>query len=104
MEELGLLANVPVPNVQFLFANFGEEPAFKCMETVQILRKKGIVAELYPDAVKLKKQISYADKKQIPYLVMVGSEELEKDFYTLKDMKNGTQKALNLQALLDLVF
>lgn len=103
LEELALLADVAMPKAKVLFANFGKEEAMKSVEALAVLRKKGITAELYPDNVKLKKQISYADKKQIPYLVMLGSKEIEKDFYTVKDMADSSQKKLSLQELLELV-
>jgi histidyl-tRNA synthetase len=58
------------------------------------LRSNGIVAELYPDALKLKKQITYANKRNIPYIVLVGNQEMNSNTFTLKNMLDGSQKTL----------
>jgi histidyl-tRNA synthetase len=57
----------------------------------------GIKAEIYPDAAKMKKQFNYADKKQIPYVMILGSEEIQSGQLALKDMKSGEQKQLPLE-------
>lgn len=60
------------------------------------LRKEGIAAEIYPDLVKIKKQFNYAGKKGIPYVGVMGSEELENNTISLKDMTSGEQESLSL--------
>jgi histidyl-tRNA synthetase len=66
------------------------------LQVLQQLRAQGIAAELYPDAAKMKKQFSYADKKGIPFLLMIGPEEVAEGKYQLKDMEKGEQIALPL--------
>lgn len=94
MEELNLFPTSAVNSTQVLFVNFGDETALHCHELIQSLRKKGISAEFYPDAAKLKKQFSYADKKRIPWVVMLGSDELNSNTVVLKEMKGGTQSSV----------
>ncbi len=83
--------------------NFGEKEASYSMKAVHKLRKKGVICELYPDSAKLKKQFNYANKRQIPFVVMVGTSEMENNEYTLKNMTTGEQKTIPLQELLDLM-
>ena len=86
--------------VQVLFANFGSDESLYSYKAIQSLRSNGIIAELYPEASKLKKQITYANKRNIPFVVLVGDEEMFSKRFTVKDMKSGTQESLNLQELL----
>jgi histidyl-tRNA synthetase len=76
---------------QVLFVNFGKAEADSCQEHAALLRKNGIRAEVYPDPAKMKKQLDYANKKGIPYVVLVGEEELKNNFITLKNMSTGDQ-------------
>ena len=64
-------------------------------------RAAGISAELYPEASKIKKQFDYANKKQIPFVVVIGSDEMQSGELTFKDMNSGTQEKLKIQAILD---
>ncbi|WP_299112648.1 histidine--tRNA ligase [uncultured Winogradskyella sp.] len=100
LEELGLFPNTITDATKVLFINFGEKEALACLEAVTQLRQKGIKAELYPDAAKMKKQMTYANRRNIPYVVLVGKEELESKMFTLKTMETGTQEKLKLQDLL----
>jgi len=95
MEELNLFQEVKVPAPEVLFINFGEVEALYSLKVVQELRKNGISAELYPDKAKIKKQMTYADKRRIPYVAMAGSDEMEKAVSSLKDMKNGNQEQVS---------
>ncbi len=70
---------------------------------MQQLRSKNIKAELYPEAAKIKKQFAYADKREIPFVVIVGSEEVQQQTFTLKNMVSGEQKSCSLSALLELL-
>ncbi len=102
LEELGLFPDTVNENTTVLFINFGNEEALYSMKALQQLREKGVVSELYPDAAKMKKQMNYANKRNIPYVVMVGSEELENNTFTLKNMQLGTQKKVSIETLLKL--
>ncbi|WP_268223273.1 histidine--tRNA ligase [Sinomicrobium oceani] len=101
LEELGLFPETVTATSRVLFINFGEEEAFYSIKALQMLRKQGIKAELYPDNAKMKKQMQYADKRGIPFTVLVGEEEMQKEHYTLKNMQTGEQLAVSLDALIE---
>ena len=101
MEELGLFKDVEIPKPQILFINFGEKEAEYSLKALQKLRKKNIKSELYPDAVKMKKQMNYAHKRGIPFVAMAGSREMENGSFSLKNMQTGEQKEVNLEQLIE---
>ena len=74
------------------------------LNILDILRKKGIESELYPDQVKLKKQMSYADLKKIPYIIIAGEEEIRNNELTIKNMSSGEQKKILLRDLVSFNF
>jgi histidyl-tRNA synthetase len=84
-----------------LFANMGEKEAMYCLPALQAVRNNGISAEIYPEQARLKKQLEYADKKNIPFVVIVGEEERAAEKFLLKNMYNKSQKALSLPQFLD---
>ncbi len=100
LEELGLFTKVDLPKPKVLFVNFGEAEAFYSMKAIAELRKNEIKSELYPDAAKMKKQMNYADKREIPFVVIVGSQEMEKQEFTLKNMISGEQTKVSLSTLI----
>ena len=100
LEELNLFPENSNQAVQVLFANFGSNESLYSYKAIQSLRSNGIIAELYPEASKLKKQITYANKRNIPFVVLVGDQEMFSKKFTVKDMKSGSQESLNLQELL----
>ena len=100
LEELGLFPNLNYQSTQILFSNFGYQESIYCLKSIKKLREFGIIAELYPDAVKLKKQISYANKKDIPYVALVGDEEIKQNKITLKKMSDSSQKILDINELI----
>ena len=100
LEELNLFPENSNQAVQVLFANFGSDESLYSYKAIQSLRSNGIIAELYPEASKLKKQITYANKRNIPFVVLVGDEEMFSKRFTVKDMKSCSQESLNLQELL----
>ncbi|AOR26899.1 histidyl-tRNA synthetase [Formosa sp. Hel3_A1_48] len=100
LEELNLFPENSNQAVQVLFANFGSDESLYSYKAIQSLRSNGIIAELYPEASKLKKQITYANKRNIPFVVLVGDEEMFSKRFTVKDMKSGSQESLNFQELL----
>lgn len=79
---------------QLLFVNFGEQEAAHALMLAKRLRKEGIRCELFPDAAKMKKQMTYADKKGIRYVAILGESELKEGVLTLKDMQSGEQKTV----------
>ena len=103
MEELGLFKNVSIPKPDILFINFGEKEALYSLKAVQYLRKEGIKAELYPDSAKMKKQMTYANKRQISFVALAGSQEIENNTFTLKNMADGSQKEVNLDEMVKVI-
>jgi histidyl-tRNA synthetase len=103
MEELGLFENAPKAGPQVLFINFGDQETFYSLKALQSLRNAGIRSEMYPSSAKLKKQMNYADKKEIPFVVLVGEEEMLKNEFTLKNMLSGAQTNCNLDDLIRLI-
>ena len=99
MEELNLFPKNNQQITTVLFTNFGTNESLYCYKAIQTLRDNGISAELYPDSSKLKKQITYANKRNIPYVVLVGEDELLNNNFTLKDMTTGTQETVDLPTL-----
>jgi len=99
LEELGLFPETVTQNTKVLFINFGEKEALYAMKSVRELRESNIIAELYPDSAKMGKQMKYADKRDIPYVVLAGEEEMTNQKYTLKHMKSGDQSSLDLNHL-----
>lgn len=98
MEELGLFADSAENSVQYLFANYGEKESAAALKIIAQLRANGIAAELYPEAAKLKKQITYAEKKGIPNLVFYGEQEIEAGNITVKNLLNGEQETIAISA------
>jgi len=92
LEELNLFPENSNQAVQVLFANFGSDESLYSYKAIQSLRSNGIIAELYPEASKLKKQITYANKRNIPFVVLVGDEEMFSKRFTVKNMKSGSQE------------
>ena len=90
-------------NTQIIFANLGEKEIITCLQYVQQLRETGIIAELYPDITKLKKQFEYADKHNISYMAIVGEEEIKQETISVKNLKTGEQQAYGIDALITLL-
>ncbi len=102
LEELDLFNQVELPKPKVLFLNLGEQEATYCMKALINLRNKGIKSELYPDASKMKKQLNYANRRAIQFVVIVGTSEMENKKFTLKNMQSGEQQTCNLQELVDI--
>ncbi len=101
LEQLNLFPETTTKGVEVLFINFGEDEALYAMQAINRLREKGISAELYPDAAKMKKQMVYANRREIPYVVFTGGQEVANGTYTLKNMDKGTQETLSLDAMIN---
>ncbi|SDZ93561.1 histidine--tRNA ligase [Bizionia paragorgiae] len=99
LEELNLFPDTITKSTEVLFINFGDNEALACLKAVQSLREHAVNAELYPDAAKMKKQMNYANRRAIPFVVLVGEEELKNNSFTLKNMATGEQTTLNLELL-----
>lgn len=103
LEELNLFPAAAEIGTKVLISNF-DAPAEKyALPILQQLRNAGISAELYPSSAKLKKQMTYADAKKIPYVILIGSDEIASGELTLKDMHSGEQKKLTVLGILDLL-
>ncbi len=91
LNTLNLYPDEVGSSTKILFANFGEKEAMASIKIVKDLRKAGIAAELYPEAAKMKKQISYANALGIPFFAMIGDSELASGQVSVKDMTTGSQ-------------
>lgn len=100
MEELNLFPESTADRTQVLFIALDEESHFSAFETVYKLRQAGINAELYPAAVKMKKQMKYANARQVPFVAIVGENERNNGTVALKTMATGEQVTLDWDALL----
>ncbi|MDP5157118.1 MAG: histidine--tRNA ligase [Flaviramulus sp.] len=100
LDELGLFPETVAKNVDVLFINFGDNEALFCLKAVKVLRTQGINAELYPDNAKMKKQMNHANKRNIPFVVLVGEEEINSNTYSLKKMITGEQFKVSLEDLI----
>lgn len=94
MNELELFPETSADTTHVLFLNFGPAEEQYCLPVVSQLRQLGVNTEIYPSAEKLKKQMRYADQKNIPLVVMAGESEMAGNSFTLKDMKQGRQQML----------
>jgi histidyl-tRNA synthetase len=101
LEELNLFPNSAQQGTKVLISNFDETAESYALPLLQQLREAGIATELYPSAAKLKKQMSYADAKNIPYVVLIGEEELQSGLLTLKDMASGEQQKLEAAKIIE---
>lgn len=88
--------------VQVMFTNFGEEEAREAMGCVWRLRDAGIPAMVYPDNAKMKKQMQYANAKNVPYVAIIGSEELKEGVATVKNMADGSQRKVELEKITEI--
>ena len=85
---------------QLLFINFGEKETAYCMPIAAKAREAGIRTEIYPDSVKMKKQMSYANAKQIPFVALAGENEISEGKVTLKNMLTGEQMLVTTDQLI----
>ncbi|PNQ72386.1 histidine--tRNA ligase [Hanstruepera neustonica] len=100
LEELNLFPKTVAKSLNVLFINFGDKEALYSLKAIKSLRKNNINAELYPDSAKMKKQMQHANKRQIPFVVLVGEKEMQDQQYTLKNMISGDQEAVSLNELI----
>ncbi|RZL19242.1 MAG: histidine--tRNA ligase family protein, partial [Pedobacter sp.] len=96
LEELGLFPAAAEQSTTVLISNFDSDAEKYALPLLQQLRAAGIASELYPSAAKLKKQMAYADAKKIPFVILIGSDEITAGMVTLKNMETGAQEQLKL--------
>ena len=92
-----------VIGTQLLFINFGEQETAYCLPAIAKAREAGIRTEIYPDSAKMKKQMSYANAKNIPFVALAGENEMTEGKLTLKNMLTGEQQLLNAEELINVV-
>jgi histidyl-tRNA synthetase len=99
LTECNLFPNEIGTPVKALFLNFGKIEELYALKAITELRKHNIAAELYPDPTKIAKQMSYANAKEIPFVIMAGEEEIKEEVFTLKNMTTGEQTKTKLSKI-----
>lgn len=103
LNQLDLYPKETITGTELLFVNFGASEAAYCMSVLTRVRAAGIRSELYPEAAKMKKQMAYANAKQVPYVVLVGENEIAEGKLTVKNMTSGEQQLLFVEELIRLL-
>lgn len=103
LNTLDLYPKEAITTTQLLFINFGEAETTYSLPCVAKAREAGIRTEIYPDSAKMKKQMSYANAKEITFVVLAGEEEMAANKFTLKNMKTGEQVTLTSEALIQTI-
>lgn len=101
LNQLKLYPETSVEQTQVLFVSFGENELLYCLPWLSALRSKGINAEVYPEPAKMKKQMTYADNKRIPFVAIVGETEMNEEKVMLKNMKSGEQSLVSLEEVIE---
>jgi histidyl-tRNA synthetase len=101
LQELNLFPESAAAGTKVLISNFDDAAEKYALPLLREFRKANIATELYPSPAKLKKQMSYADDKRIPYVILIGSEEMESGILTLKDMQSGQQQKLSASGIIE---
>lgn len=99
IDELNLFPETVTATSKALFINYGDNEALYAMQAIQKLRASEIKVELYPDNAKVAKQFQHADKRGIPYAVIIGAQEMETNSYSLKNLSSGEQLLLDFEQL-----
>ena len=97
LEELNLFPEAIDRSLEVLCLNFGDREALAALKLVSTLRGAGVKADLYPSSVKINKQFKYANNRNVPYVILIGEQELSEDSFVVKDMISGTQETYNLK-------
>lgn len=103
LEELNLFPASAEIGTKVLISNFDAEAEEYALPILQQLRSAGVAAELYPSSAKLKKQMAYADAKNIPFVILIGGDEMANGELTVKNMQSGEQSKMSVLAILDLL-
>jgi len=103
MNELNLFPKKSSVGSQILFVNFGRTEARIILPILKLLREKNIACELYPDTAKMQKQFNYANSNHIPYVAIIGEDEIKTDTITVKTMQSGQQEKMSVEQLITLL-
>ncbi|CAN5669800.1 histidine--tRNA ligase [soil metagenome] len=103
LEEMGGFPDMTGASTKIMFVNFGKEEAAHCLKLLKNLRDAGINAELFPDNAKMKKQMGYADDKKIPFVALIGSEEIKSGEIAIKNMGTGEQSKVSMEKLVSML-
>ncbi len=103
MEKLDLFPSRMLPAAKIMFVNFGKEEAKHALRVLRELHKAGIKSEIYPDAAKMKKQMTYANNRGVEYVGLMGEEEIQRQVITVKNMATGEQQEMTINELKDLL-
>ena len=101
LNQLELYPKDATSATRLLFINFGEREAAHCLKLASACRRAGIATEVYPDSVKMKKQMAYANAQQVPFVALVGETEMNEGRIALKDMLSGEQSILSLEEVIE---
>lgn len=101
LNQLDLYPKNAIQSAQVMFTNFGEAEVAYCLKVATQLRQAGIRTEIYPDNSKMKKQMSYANTLGVPFVAMVGENEMNSGLISLKDMATGKQSQLTTEQLIE---
>lgn len=104
LEELALFPATVAQGTKAFFFNLGEKESQQAYSLLQTIRQMGIAAEMYPESVKMDKQFKYAEKKGIPFVVIIGSRELENGTCVVKNIQTGEQQTMEQAALASFSF
>jgi histidyl-tRNA synthetase len=99
LRQLELFDDTAISSADVLMVNFGETETRFALNVIEELRKLSVRTEFYPDPVKLKKQLSYADSRKIPYVIIAGTDEIQNGYLTIKNMKSGGQEKIPVNDL-----
>ncbi|MHA7111889.1 histidine--tRNA ligase [Sunxiuqinia elliptica] len=103
MTQLELFPESTVASTKVMFVNFGAAEEAYCLPILAKLRAAKINAEIYPEPAKMKKQMTWADRKQVAFVAMAGEEEMKQEKVTLKNMKTGDQQLLSFEELINIL-
>lgn len=103
LEQLDLFPQESPEITRVMFVNFGEKEEAYCLPVLAKLRSAGINSEIYPESAKMKKQMNYANKKQIQFVILAGESEIAEQKFTLKNMQTGEQQLLSTEELINIV-
>ena len=103
MDELGISPQTGLDKTKVLITHFDEKGFLYGLQILQKLRSKGISSELFPETGKIKKQLTYADKKEIPYVIVLGDNEIQQGNVSLKDLNSGSQETVSLEKAIEIL-
>ena len=99
MEQLDLFAAIPAKETEVMFLHLGEQESLAAYRLMQQLRRQNIRCEIYPEAVKMEKQLKYCDKRNIPYAIIIGNNEIEQGMVKIKNLRTGEQSTVPVDQL-----